>query len=146
MHAKRSVPAGSLGLVTVVVGRFNHARNSQRQLHDVPRGNGQIHDLLVFDETADLRVARLQQRSDTGDFHLLAHLADLHGDVELKRLVDFQAKFARRAGLEATQFRCDLVETGTEIRERITARFVSSLWQNTLFSGGEKQRGGQRRA
>ncbi|MDA1316271.1 MAG: hypothetical protein O2968_23390, partial [Acidobacteria bacterium] len=23
---------------------------------------------------------------------------------------------------------------------------ASSLWQNTLFSGGEKQRGGQRRA
>ncbi|MDA1316312.1 MAG: hypothetical protein O2968_23605, partial [Acidobacteria bacterium] len=30
--------------------------------------------------------------------------------------------------------------------DEINTSTVNSLWQNTLFSGGEKQRGGQRRA
>ncbi|MDA1315429.1 MAG: carboxypeptidase-like regulatory domain-containing protein, partial [Acidobacteria bacterium] len=37
--------------------------------------------------------------------------------------------------------------TLTEVNKNVSQTTTSnSLWQNTLFSGGEKQRGGQRRA
>ena len=101
-----------------------HARNQNRQLHDVAAVERQLDDLTVFDHAADRRVLGVERDRVGGDFDGFGNVADFHREVGSNLRRGLHADPAHRLRLEAVQLTADGVVAHRHVREAVVAGFV----------------------
>src|SRR5579872_23188 len=114
---------GTLGPARVA-NIFGYAGAQVEQILKVSAVQGQVVDDCVLQCSAKLGVRGFDERNLLGYRNGLCLLAGLQREVNPKFLADFQDNVLALGGLEAFEFRANLVSARSQVRSIIRSRFV----------------------